>query len=471
MKIENLFFPVDKQLKILKNNKRYADIIDAAGVTQGISQLSADRKMELMKIYESFEGQVVKFVPASGAASRMFKHVYDLENKKDALVSKFIENISRFPFHDLLKGKCLTTYGLTPAEMIKDEKLKELTEIILGEEGLSYSNLPKGLIPFYKTDKVYTPFEIHVNESVHYAHKKEKARIHFTVSPNHVNTVRDLLNAYVISIDKVSFEIDYSIQMPETDTVALNQNCELVKDDSQNELLRPGGHGALIHNLNQIQSDIVFIKNIDNVVKESSLKSQSEWKKTLGGALIELQKSLFRFQSEVDNGEFSSEAILFLKRMFGYSDVSDENLKKVLFRPVRVCGMVKNEGQPGGGPFYVNHKETGKALQIVESVELDELNQDHQNALARATHFNPVDLVCGIRNYKGEKFDLLKFVDNDSCFTSKKNFLGEEITVLELPGLWNGAMADWNTLFIEVPADTFNPVKTVNDLLKESYQG
>lgn len=470
METEKLFFPKEDQIKALKKDERFSEIERAASVGDGINRTKESERDFLKEVYEDYNGDVVKFVPASGAASRMFKHVHDLSNRENQLVTDFLEKIDQFPFISELRNKCREVYQLELEKLMSQQRFQDLSDLILEPNGLNYANSPKGLVPFHKLDTSLNPFQIHVNEAIQYACKNGKIQIHFTVSPVHKSKVVEMLTAYIATLNQEDITIDYSVQMSETDTVALDSKGDMVKDEFGKILLRPGGHGALIYNLNEIHSDLIFIKNIDNVVKDSEQVMQSEWKKILGGYLINISKKIFEFQRQLDEGSQVEEAMHFLSESFGYTNVNENNLRELLFRPIRICGMVKNEGQPGGGPFYIKDKNTGASLQIVESAELDNSNSEHINALNNATHFNPVDIVCSVKNYKSEKYDLTRFIDPDSFFTSNKDYKGKEIKILELPGLWNGAMANWNSIFIEVPASTFNPVKIVNDLLKDSHQ-
>jgi len=470
MDAEKLFFPVENQISALEKEDRFADIDRAASIGDGINRIDEFERNLLIKEYEEYSGDVVKFVPASGAASRMFKHIHDLSEKGSTLVSEFLERIHEFPFISELREKCNDLYHVNLRELISDQRFQDLSDLILKPSGLNYSNSPKGLVPFHKCERTLNPFQIHVNEAVKYVCKRKKIQIHFTVSPSHRMQVEEMLASYIAELNREDIILGYSVQKPETDTLALDTVKEVVKDELGNTFFRPGGHGSLIYNLNEIDSDLIFIKNIDNVVKESAQEIQSRWKQILGGYLVKLSKKIFHFQRQVEEGIYSDEAMSFLSDTFGYKGLISSNLKELLFRPIRVCGMVKEMGQPGGGPFYVKDKKTGVSLQIVEAAELDKTNSDHVKALKMATHFNPVDIVCGIKNYKSEKYDLSEFMNKDSFFTSVKNYRGKEIKTLELPGLWNGAMANWNSVFLEVPSETFNPVKTVNDLLKESHQ-
>lgn len=470
MDTEKLFFPIENQIRALEKEERFADIDRAASIGDGIDRINESERNSLTKEYEEYCGEVMKFVPASGAASRMFKHVHDLSERENALVSEFLERIHDFPFISELREKCNDLYHLDLRELIANQRYQDLSDLILKPSGLNYANSPKGLVPFHKVETSLNPFQVHVNEAVKYACKNGKIQIHFTVSPSHRMQVEEMLAAYIATLNRGDITVGYSVQRPETDTVALDMAREMVRDELGNTFFRPGGHGALIYNLNEIDSDVIFIKNIDNVVKESAQEMQSRWKQILGGYLVKLSKKIFHFQRQVDEGIYSDEAMSFLSDTFGYANLSESNLKEILFRPIRVCGMVINQGQPGGGPFYVKDKNTGTSLQIVEAAELDKTNSNHIKALKIATHFNPVDIVCGVKNYKSEKYDLSEFIDKNSFFTSIKNYKGKEIKTLELPGLWNGAMANWNSVFVEVPTETFNPVKTVNDLLKESHQ-
>ncbi len=469
MKLD-LLFPVENQLELLKKGERFAEIIKAAEVEDGILQLQHSELPILEKRFEEFSGQVTKFVPASGAASRMFKHIYQLADESNTLAVEFIKNIERFPFNAELEKLVKNKLGTSVEELVQNKQLEELSAIILSDNGLNYGNSPKGLIPFHvKDNEVLSPFQIQLLEADQLNPNRE-VEVHFTIAQQSMEMVQEVVSEFIEKHD-LKIAVSYSIQKPSTNTVALSTSGELALDEGGKVLTRPGGHGALIHNLNEMTADIIFMKNIDNVSTQKDIPNQIKWKKVLAVKLIEVQEELYGFQKSHQDGDLNTtEAINFLERTFGYEKVQPSDLEKLLFRPVRVCGMVKNEGQPGGGPYYVQDQATGKSLQIVESAEIDKNNPAHVAIMNKATHFNPVDIVCSIKDFQGNKYDLMKFVNEDACFTSQKDFMGQSITILELPGLWNGAMAHWNTIFMEVPAVTFNPVKTVNDLLKDSHQ-
>jgi hypothetical protein len=359
---------------------------------------------------------------------------------------------------------------------------------MLDENGLNYSALPKGLLPFHKySDHSITAFQEHLLESTLYASSNGKANLHFTVSEKHHLLFSELLNLIKEDIEQktnTTFNVSFSYQKEETETVALTSNDTVYRTEDDSILFRPAGHGALLENLNDLDNDIIFIKNIDNIVVLDKNIEVSNYKKLLAGVLLEVQKEVFDYLYKLDEAS-STEAdfklmALFLRYRLNVTIVSDFDtytfeekttyLRENLNRPIRVCGMVKNEGEPGGGPFWVKDENGKISLQIVEFAQIDFTNKNQQALVYKATHFNPTDLVCGVKNYKGEKFNLLDFVDPEAAFITMKTQNGTDIKALELPGLWNGSMAYWNSIFVEVPLDTFNPVKTVNDLLKPAHQ-
>ncbi len=473
MKKEELIFPHSKQLEILKGDRRYANIISAAVKNNGIQIIDESERQLLISQYDEFSGSVTKFVPASGAASRMFKHIHHLNDKNGSLTGEFLANIQLLPFYKELNNCCKEKYNCEVLDLIDNEQLNELSALILEEIGLNFGQFPKGLIPFHLyEDEVRNPFQEQIIEGIKYATKNGKLSIHFTVSPSHEAMIKSQLETYTSEVTSLNVELSFSIQREETNTIALSKSGEEVLMESGEVLLRPGGHGALLYNLNEVDSDLIFIKNIDNVVTEKALVEQSSWKKAIAGRLLEIRTEVFKYHSQLVQENANREEIMgFLKETFGYdlTNPTQDQLIDLIDRPLRVCGMVLNEGQPGGGPYYVKIGEL-TSLQIVESAEIDKHNEDHLRTLRNSTHFNPVDIVCSVNNFRGEKYDLTQFVNPDACFTSHKDYNGQEIKILELPGLWNGAMAKWNTAFVEVPVTTFNPVKTVNDLLKNSHR-
>ncbi|HNQ37845.1 MAG TPA: DUF4301 family protein [Prolixibacteraceae bacterium] len=488
-----------KQIGYFRSGFPFLPVVEAASPGNGIFTPGHDEIDQLKCFYaeKCASGiSVMKFVPASGAASRMFKALFTalddlksgkteeevLAGNKDA--REFYSRISDFAFAGDLKS-ALASAG-------QPETLRTLLEFLLTSAGLNYGSLPKGLLLFHRyAGHCRTPFEEHLVEGARYARDAANVvKLHFTVSPEHESGFRDLLarirEAYEAEFG-VTFDVGFSHQKPSTDTIAVDMNNEPFRENDGSLLFRPGGHGALLENLNDLDADLVFIKNIDNVVPDTLKEPTFTWKMVLAGMLLRVQEQLFRYQKELNEkyshsieSGFLAEVASFLEntlhtrpdRNHYYTEKEElvEYLRQKLNRPLRVCGMVRNLGEPGGGPFWAMNQDGTVSLQIAESVQIDQ-HHPVQAAIARnATHFNPVDLVCGLRNYKGEKYDLMAFRDPQTGFISHKSKDGRDLKAQELPGLWNGAMSDWNTLFVEVPVETFNPVKTVNDLLREQHQ-
>jgi len=419
--------------------------------------------------------RIVKFVPASGAASRMFKDLFTFleTGKTNATIDKFFTDLPGYPFYtELMKDLDQNN----PADVAGRQKI---IDKLLSPAGLNYGELPKGLISFHKYPggDVRTAFAEHFYEAKLYASSEGEAHIHFTIPENTQDAVQAHLKDLKTSLGKklgIHFHIVTSIQKPSTDTPALYaDDHSWVRDESGNFLLRPAGHGALIENLNDTAADIVFVKNIDNVVPDRLKDITVKYKEVLAGVLIEVQTELFRFleQAEIDSVH-RDDCEEFFQKWFLRSvrQLSDSELTDLMNRPIRVCGMVKNEGEPGGGPFLVKEKSDSPSLQIVETAQLDQTDQSQKEMLSQASHFNPVDLVVGLKNYKGEAFDLREYRNPETGMVVSKTYQGREIKALELPGLWNGSMHYWNTIFVEVPIETFNPVKTVFDLLRPQHQ-
>jgi hypothetical protein len=340
--------------------------------------------------------------------------------------------------------------------------------------------MPKGLVPFHNyKDYVSTAFEEHLVEAAAFASLDKKANVHFTVTENHLAKFKETFKIIKDRLEKatgVEFEVDYSFQKKTTDTIAVDSENQPFRVQDNEILFRPGGHGALIENLNDIDTDLIFIKNIDNVIKQEHLETISIYKKALAGELINVQERSFEILKRLDKDGFNNKILkaannLLDEKLSVKTELkNEEDVRNVLNRPIRICGMVPNEGAPGGGPFWVKDGQGNISLQIVEGAQMDIENPEQNEIAKNATHFNPVDLVCSVKNYKGEKFDLTKFVNPDNCFITNKSKDGRNLKALELPGLWNGAMAYWNTIFVEVPIITFNPVKNVVDLLNENHQ-
>jgi nicotinamide riboside kinase len=471
-----------------------------AVVGDGIVRLSEDIQRRLVKGYRKAMGELVvlKFIPASGAASRMFKALFSfleefdpqsdsleeyLSEPSHAAVLYFKENLKAFPFYEMVNRR------LSESNEAPGAQLHAFISELLGEEGLNYGFYPKGLLPFHKYEShLATPFEEHLWEGAAYARAADQTRLHFTISPQH----KELFNEEFLRVgEQVSgktgctFAVDYSFQRPSTDTLAVTPENKPFRDKDGNLLFRPGGHGALIENLDEQKADILFIKNIDNVVVRDQLATISHWKEILGGLLLELQREVFHYTDLLQSGKLQADLLLQVREYLeehlnvrfsdSFSGFSIEDqvavLRDKLNRPIRVCGMVKNEGEPGGGPFWIRDSHGHESLQIVESAQVDMDDPQQKKIFEASTHFNPVDLACGVRDGKGNKYNLRNFVDARQGFITEKTYEGRPLKALELPGLWNGGMAYWNTVFVEVPVSTFNPVKTVNDLLKPAHRG
>lgn len=489
---------VELQIENFKIGFPFLHIEDAASVGNGIIRLSEEELKRRIDLYDNKVQQNIKplkFIPASGAASRMFKSLFEgLESfEKDMPEQKILaENKAAKEFTDKLDNFAFATELENTLQKNRLEKnCKNEIDFLLNKKGLNYGSLPKGLLKFhsYKTG-ARTPFEEHLVEGAKYTKDGNgKASLHFTVSPEHQPEFETLFNKIKVNYEKdlnVTFDVSFSQQKPSTDTIAVDLNNEPFRENDGSLLFRPGGHGALIENLNDLDADIIFIKNIDNVVPDRLKKPTIDYKKALAGVLLKSQEKLFLYQKELNekhpaalNSAFLAAASNFLENTLNTKPAKNQYytekeelyhyLKEKFNRPLRVCGMVKNEGEPGGGPFWAQNSDGTISLHVVESSQIDNESIQQQNIVKNATHFNPVDLVCAVKNYKGEKFNLTKFTDPATGFISKKSKDGKELKAQELPGLWNGAMSNWNTLFVEVPIETFNPVKTVNDLLREQH--
>jgi hypothetical protein len=471
----------------------------AAVVGDGIQRLTPEEQQWLRKHYRAHaEGlKIVKFTPASGAASRMFKALFAFLEKfdpvndsledylaqgKNQAIKTFYEGLEKFPFYKTVQVR------IEGKHKTREEFVYAFIEELLSEEGLNYGFYPKGLLPFHKYGAhLATPLEEHLREGAAYARSADQTSLHFTISAQH----RSMFEAeYKRVANRISeqtgcaFEVTYSYQKEATDTLAVTPDNQPFRDLEGRMLFRPGGHGALLENLNEQEADLLFIKNIDNVVPEGSLEEITTWKEVLGGCLLKAQEQAFRFSRILEEGTLDPDMLKRVREFLedslnvrmpeAYSGYTPEEkhavLKDKLVRPIRVCGMVRNEGEPGGGPFWVWDANGNQSLQIVESAQVDMDNEEQKEIFEQATHFNPVDLVCGVRDANGKKFNLMNFRDPKQGFITDKTFEGRPLKALELPGLWNGGMAYWNTVFVEVPITTFNPVKTVNDLLKTAHQ-
>lgn len=486
---------LNKQLEEFETGFPFLKLEAAAAVGHGIMVPNDEEREAYIKAWDAYKAQgknIVKFVPASGAASRMFKNMFaflsaDYTEPTTDFEKQYFDNIKKFAFREALCEKCRQNDGKRIKELIADGNYKAVVANMLEPQGLNYGQLPKGLLLFHNyEDGPRTPMEEHLVEAALYASSKGEANVHFTVSHDHLELFKAKVAEKVEKFAEkygVKYNISFSEQKPSTDTVAVNPDNTLFRNEDGSMLFRPGGHGALIENLNDIDADVVFIKNIDNVVPDRLKDETITYKQLIAGVLVTLQKKAFAYLEKLEKGEYTheylEEIIRFVQRDLccrkaDIKELEDADLviylKKKLNRPMRVCGVVKNVGEPGGGPFLTYNQDGTVSLQILESSQIDKTNEEYQKMFTEGTHFNPVDLVCAVKDYKGQPFNLPDFVDKSTGFISSKSKNGKELKALELPGLWNGAMSDWNTVFIEVPLATFNPVKTVNDLLREQHQ-
>jgi len=495
-----------KQIDIFKKSFSFEHLLRTCRIGDGIKRLDDKDIPALTSLYDKAQvtGRAMKFIPASGAASRMFKELITINSQlesadKDTLSElsinnedykyflTFIENIKKIPFYNDLKSS-MKHAGIDIDEAIAENRFKDILLFAITEKGLNLSALPKALIPFHQyPGSSRTPIEEHIAESGTYTSDKDgKVRIHFTVSPEHEEAIIQHVNSIIGHYDKsgLHHEISFSNQKPSTDTIAVDMDNNPFREADGRLVFRQGGHGALIENLGDLKGDIIFIKTIDNVTPDRLKNISYRYKKALGGHLVELQGKIFSYLEMLESGDRDE---TLLNKIFDFirDDLSvappdgmmNQSLDKRigylvsrLNRPLRVCGMVKNQGEPGGGPYWVGLSDGSASPQIVEKSQINMDSEEQRNIFKSSTHFNPVDLVCGVRDYKGASFDLKKYVDPETCFISIKSKDGRELKALELPGLWNGAMSYWNTVFIEVPLITFNPVKTIFDLLRKEHQ-
>ncbi len=458
---------VGKQIENFVCGFPFLNIARAARVGDGIVAMSAEQIDAAVANYDAQakSRSVVKFVPASGAATRMFKELFEFVNddKRGKGIDVLLSNIEKFAFYDELKA--ILPDGATE---------KQIVSAII-KEGLEYGSKPKALVSFHGyEDGARKAVEEHLVEGAQYAAADGVARIHFTVSPEHLAGFEAIIaekQSYYAEKFGVKYEISYSTQKSSTDTIAVNPDNTPFRTDGGELLFRPAGHGALIENIGEIDSDLIFVKTIDNVTTDALRGDTTTFKKALAGMLLELQQMSFDYIEKIDSKSVEMlEVATFVEQQLLYKlpeSYTFEDLRAVLDRPIRLCGMVRNEGEPGGGPFWVEAEDGSQSLQIAES---SQISPEQISLMREATHFNPVDLVCGVRRKDGTKFDLSQYVDELTGFISEKSSGGRDLRAQELPGLWNGAMARWNTIFVEVPISTFSPVKVVQDLLRVQHQ-
>ncbi len=488
---------IESQLTRFKIGFPFLKIKSVATIGNGIKRFTDAEIANCVKSWKEFQktdSTIEKFVPASGAASRMFKNMFAFVNSGRVAPSTEFEkdyftNIAKFAFYPDLNKSCINLCQSNVQELLAAGRYVDVVKAMLEEGGLNYGELPKALLKFHKAagGHSHTPLEEHLEEGAQYAADKHHVvNLHFTVSPEHRSLFEKIL-ADKLSIYEQVWGVKYNVTMSEqkssTDTIAVNMDNTPYRCANGELLFRPAGHGALIENLNEQNADVVFIKNIDNVVPSKYRAVTVKYKRVIAGYLVQIQSKVASMLRQLEIGE-CTDADLKLMLSFLENKLSvhstrtcemnhdelSEYLKKKLNRPIRVCGVVKNEGEPGGGPYLAYNPDGTSSPQILEAAQIDSSDPDAVALMKSGTHFNPVDLVCYIKDYKGNKFNLKEFVDPETGLISMKSKDGVDIKALELPGLWNGSMSDWNTVFVEVPIETFNPVKTVNDLLRPEHQ-
>ena len=484
-----------KQIQVFERGIPSLDVLRPATIGDGIIDFDHDQWRSWAKSFEQKAKtlEVVKFVPASGAATRMFGFLFDFLNSfdpdKDRLneylsepgreaIAKFYANVNEFPFIQLIRQQIRKLYPEYKT-WTKEKRFVTLVSVLVQEPGLNYKHIPKGLIPFHRYKKfLRTAFEEQLYEGAFYAGVQDEIYTHFTFSPEHLEGFKHefaMVQSRLERQTKKKFHISYSFQKERTKTIAVDGNNKPFRDDQGRLVFRPSGHGALLENLNELNADVVFIKNIDNVMAQEEVAEMALYKKGLAGILLDFQTKVHGYLETLSTKPLDismDEVNAFLWKSLGVRVLpkTPEEAYKLLYRPIRVCGVVANTGAPGGGPFWVQDGPQDVTLQILEGAQFDKENKRHMDVFAQATHFNPVDLVCGLRDHRGIAYDLMQFRDEEMSFIARKNHQGQPLKALELPGLWNGAMAKWHTVFVAVPLETFNPVKTVNDLLNKAHR-
>lgn len=470
---------VYQQVEFFKNGFPWMALEKSAVVGDGILKLAESEVVQWANHFDVHKSnlQILKMVPASGAATRMFKSLFEhvSAGKSNQESELFLSRLNEFAFASELLKLC------------QSQDSKELINTLLDEKGLDYSSLPKGLLAFHRyEDGSRTPLEEHLMEAAQYASDGQTARLHFTVSPEHRGRFEKLVGQLLPILELkfgIKFDVQFSEQKPATDTVAVQLDNELFREKDGSILFRPAGHGALLENLNELQADLIFIKNIDNVVPDAKRGSTIQYKKAIGGLLLNITEKIKGYlftlggdviEKDLDEMCVFAQSYLGIKISNEFKSLSlDEKkdwLYTILHRPTRICGVVKNTGEPGGGPFWCSDGHGNLALQLVESAQVNMENGMQKEIFSNSTHFNPVDLVCSTKDAEGKYFNLMSYRDMSTGFITEKTKDGRKLKAQELPGLWNGAMAHWNTIFVEVPLDTFNPVKTVTDLLRPAHQ-
>lgn len=484
-----------QQVEDIRQGFPYLEILASASLEDGIISNEPSQEERYMSVWERYlerqDASVYKMVPASGAASRMFKMLFsfldaDYSEPRTEAERRFFDELHHFAFYELLNEACLRNHWKSIPKLLAQGDYKAIVETLLLPKGLGYGSKPKGLLLFHRYDKVErTALEEHFVEGALYARDSlGQVHLHFTISPEHQRDFESLVARVKDCYEEhysVRYLVSFSQQEPATDTLALTPEGGLFRREDGSLLFRPGGHGSLIRNLNALDADIVFIKNIDNVVLDLYKGPTVMYKKYLGGVLVAIRDQVFGYLRQLDKGKVShsqlEEMSAFMRDTFGIRlpEVLDDEslapwLREKLNRPIRVCGMVRNEGEPGGGPFVIRETDGSSSLQILESSQINMADEGQRQFFEAGQYFNPVDLVCSLRDWQGKPFDLERYVNPKTAFIAHKSQAGRELLALERPGLWNGAMHDWNTAFVEVPLETFNPVKEVNDLLRPEHQ-
>ena len=482
---------VERQLAIYSRGTCYLQLDRPCTVGDGIRSVSPSQRKKLIQYYEAEADQckILKFVPASGAASRMFADWFAASQKGSfgsaTLDRSFFADLNKMPFISILQKE------KSALQIIRQQNVGAILDHILSPNGLRFGWLPKALIPFHtdRNGEVRTAFEEHLLEAAGFAVGNGKfCRLHFTVSPEHVRDVRSLMKDMLFLYEKrcgVQFKVDLSVQSPATNILATDEKNLPFRDENGSLVFRPGGHGALIQNLQNLDADLIFIKNIDNILPAGLQKKILPYKKILGGLALQLQKSVFTMIRQLQRKRIGADELdaianfcrIELGRGFSKHFLKlslQEKRQELLWhldRPIRICGMVRNEGEPGGAPFWVREEGGSQTLQIVESAHVNQNRPSQKNIWSQASYFNPVDMVCCTKNHCGKKFNLADYVNSDAYLIITKTEKGRRLKAQELPGLWNGGMAYWNTVFVELPLIVFNPVKTVYDLLRPQHRG
>ena len=486
---------IQRQYEFLVHGTSIKKEIRVATLGNGIQKLSTEQITSSINCFSKEYGNHswMKFVPASGAASRMFAPFHTFyeamlapdfvfenycNSKESFLIKKLFKGLKKLPFYTSVYNKIIEDGNISINNDV--EFFESFVSIVLDENGLGFPNLPKALIPFFVDDKgkQWTAFEAQLLEALKLGNQNKAIPIHLTIDKENRAAFESAELSFREKLSKDQAEglmVEYSYQHPLTDTPYLNHKNQWVRDKEKKIAFRKGGHGALLENLNRLEADFIWIKNIDNILLNESNIDVEEWMKILAGYLLKIQNQLFAHLRELEtiNFDLNFDGITsFIQDHFDpdyklstQGKLPNEALYDYLHRPLRICGMISNQGAKGGGPFW-KVDARGKSLQIIEGVELNPNNDDHLKAIDKSSHFNPVMMVCGITNHKGEKFSLYDFRDEKGFIVSEKTMGTSKIKILEWPGLWNGGMAAWNTLFVEVPSETFHPVKTIADLIR-----